>query len=125
VAQEVARILKPGGFYLGNVSFLEPWHDDSFFHMSPLGVFEFLTQAKFDIEHIWPGYGYSGYRAIMSMGNKATKPLAFVGDAVYWIYRSGNRVRDFLKRQTREGGSIVDAAKVAGATDWIARRPVD
>ena len=44
-AQEIARCLKPGGHYLGNVSFLEPWHDNSFFHMSPLGAFELLTQS--------------------------------------------------------------------------------
>jgi SAM-dependent methyltransferase len=85
LAQEIARVLKPGGYYFGNVSFLEPWHDDSFFHMSPLGVFETLTQAHFDIVHIWPGHGYSGFRAIMDMGNKATRPLRFLGDIMYCI----------------------------------------
>jgi SAM-dependent methyltransferase/uncharacterized protein YbaR (Trm112 family) len=124
VAQEVARVLKPGGYYLGNVSFLEPWHDDSFFHMSPLGVFELLTQADFDVSHIWPGRGYSGFRAICRMGNKVTRPLAFVGDAMYFLYNTGNRLRDRVRH--RSGGAqdsgISDAAKVAGATDWIARR---
>jgi SAM-dependent methyltransferase len=123
VAQDVARVLKPGGFYLGNVSFLEPWHDDSFFHMSPLGVFELLTQADFDILHIWPGLGYSGFRAILSMGNKVTMPLTFLGDGLYFIYRCGNRIRNLARR--REGwrtDSIADAARVSGATDWIARR---
>src|SRR5262245_8260924 len=124
VAQEVHRTLKPGGFYLGNVSFLEPWHDDSFFHMSPLGVFENLTQAKFQISNIWPGRGYSGFRAILSMGNKATKPLTFVGDAFNLAYRSGNKLRNLARRRKNWSiDRIEDAARVSGATDWIARRP--
>jgi SAM-dependent methyltransferase len=123
VAQEVSRSLKPGGFYLGNVAFLEPWHDDSFFHMSPLGVFELLTQADFDIMYIWPGQGYSGFRAILNMGNKATRPLTFLGDFVYFVYRYGNRIRNLVKRRDEwSTDSIVDSARVSGATDWIARR---
>lgn len=122
VAQEVARVLKPGGYYLGNVSFLEPWHDDSFFHMSPLGVHELLIQAGLDPINIWPGKGYSGFRAIMSMGNKVTRPLTFLGDAIYLLYRAGNTLRNIIKR--RNNGDIADAARVSGATDWIAQRPV-
>ena len=120
-AQEVARVLKPGGYYLGNVSFLEPWHDDSFFHMSPLGVFELLTQADFEVIHIWPSKGYSGFKAIPSMGNKATRPLTFLGDIMYFMYNSGNRLRVLVKSPDPKG-NITDSARVAGATDWIARR---
>jgi SAM-dependent methyltransferase len=119
VAQEVARVLKPGGYYLGNVSFLEPWHADSFFHMSPLGVFETLSQAGFEILNIWPGKNYSGFRSLLSMGNFATKPLTFLGDIVYCIYRASNSFRDTVKRRKRN--SIHDDARVAGAIDWIAR----
>jgi SAM-dependent methyltransferase len=125
VAQEVARVLKPGGYYLGNVSFLEPWHDDSYFHMSPLGAYENLKQAGFELLHIWPGHGYSGYRSIMAMGNKATGRITFVGDLIYLIYRSGNRLRNLAKRRKDWWiDRIEDAAKVAGATDWIARKPM-
>ena len=121
--QEVARVLKAGGFYLGNVSFLEPWHDDSYMHMSPLGVFELLTQAEFDVLNIWPGQGYSGFRAILSMGNKATKLLTPLGEVVYFIYRFGNRIRNLVKRRENwREDDIADLAKVAGATDWIAKR---
>ena len=123
VASEVKRVLKPGGYYLGNVSFLEPWHDDSFFHMTPLGVYELLTQAELDIDHIWPGEGYSGFRAILNMGNKATRPLTFLGDVMHFIYKSGNRLRNLLRGKRED--VIYDAARVAGATDWIARRPLD
>ena len=61
----------------------------------------------------------------MAMGNKATKPLVPVGDLMHVIYRSGARARDLVKRRSREEtkDGIRDAARVAGATDWIARRP--
>lgn len=116
IAQQVARCLKPGGYYLGNVAFLEPWHDDSFFHMTPLGVFEVLTQAKLDIKHIWPGVNYSGFHAILYMGNKATKPLTVFGDWVYALYKLGSKFR-------RKHG-IETLARISGATDWIASKPL-
>lgn len=121
--QQIHRALKPGGYYIGNVSFLEPWHDDSFFHMSPLGAFELLTQADFEVLHIWPGSGYHGYRALMKMGNKATSSLAFLGDGINLLYRSTNHLRNLAKRRkSSTSGDIWDAARVSGATDWIARR---
>ncbi len=124
VAQEVFRALKPGAAYLGNVSFLEPWHDDSFFHMSPLGVYELLTQAQFDVPAIWPGQGYDGFTAILSMGNKATRPLRFVGKALNAAYRYGNMARNLVKRREHWNvDRIEDAARISGATDWIAMRP--
>jgi SAM-dependent methyltransferase/uncharacterized protein YbaR (Trm112 family) len=122
VAQEVARVLVPGGRYLGNVSFLEPWHDDSFFHMTPLGVCELLTQAGLRIQIIWPGKGYSGFRAIMRMSGRVTRLMAPLGDAIHLVYRCGNWV---LRRAGARHTSIEDAAKVAGAVDWIARKPGD
>ena len=120
VAQEVFRTLKPGGHYLGNGSFLEPWHDASYFHMSVLGAFEFLTQAGYEVDHVWPGKGYSGYRALMTMGNRATQRTVFLGEALHSLYRFSNNLRARLKGVPR---SIVDDARVAGATDWIAHRP--
>jgi len=124
VAQEVARVLKPGGYYLGNVSFLEPWHDNSFFHMSVLGVIELLTQAGLEIKYVWPERGYSGYRSLFTMGNKLTKNIVLVGEAAYFIYRLGNRVKASARRifKTASVRDIYQVAKVSGAVFWIAVR---
>jgi ubiquinone/menaquinone biosynthesis C-methylase UbiE/uncharacterized protein YbaR (Trm112 family) len=126
VVQEVARVLKPGGFYLGNVSFLEPWHDDSLFHMSPLGAFELLKQADFEILYIWPGQNYSGFHAMMNMSNKVLKSLQFIGHGTYLLYKAGNQVRDLIKKsQSETSNTIMDNGKIAGAVDWIAKRPLE
>lgn len=127
VVQEVARVLKPGGYYLGNVSFLEPWHDHSFFHMSPLGVFQLLTQANLQIKYIWPEWGYSGYQALFAMGNRFTNSISFIGEAAYTFYRLENHLKKFVKGLLKHSSisDIHERAKVAGAIFWIAVRPRD
>jgi len=47
-ALEMARLLRPGGVLIGTVAFLEPYHEQSLFHHSHLGVVEILTNAGFD-----------------------------------------------------------------------------
>lgn len=112
--QQIHRVLKPGGYYMGNCAFMEPWHDDSYFHLSPLGAFELLRRADFEVLNIWPGKGYHGFGAIMRMGSRVTSMTAKVGDAIYWLYRTQYRLKG--------GMTIEQAARVAGAIDWIARK---
>lgn len=126
-AQEVFRALKPGGFYFGNVSFMEPWHDESFFHMSPLGVFELLRQAGFDAEFIWPQPDYLGYQALMRMGNKGTQLVSGLGAVMSRWYDFALYARDLAKRKrpSKAQDLIYDHGRVTGAMTWIARKPLE
>lgn len=123
--QEIYRVLKPGGIYLGNCSFMEPWHDESFFHISPNGAAALLLQAGFSPQAIWPAQGYSGYKALMKMGNRGTKAIAFLGTL---MHRYSTLFYD-IKRRTRgdagytDQAYLADIAITAGATDWIAKKP--
>lgn len=54
-SRELNRVLKPGGYFLGTIAFLEPFHGNSFFHMSHLGIQQLLGSANFEIDRIWPG----------------------------------------------------------------------
>jgi SAM-dependent methyltransferase len=123
--QEIWRVLKPGGKFVGTVSFMEPWHDNSFLHMSPLGVIELLTQAGFEITYVWPRQDYSGYEAIMAMGSSFTQPIAIAGRMLYGYYQLANGLRDVIKGllQRRVRPRILDEAKIAGSIAWIATRP--
>ncbi len=53
--EEVHRVLKPGSLFLGSVAFLEPYHDQSYFHFSPLALAEYLVEAGFDVAELQPG----------------------------------------------------------------------
>jgi len=52
---EIGRVLKPSGYFIGSVSFLEPYHSFSIFHWSPYGVYRVLSDAGLKVEWIRPG----------------------------------------------------------------------
>lgn len=62
---EVDRVTKPSGVFCGNVAFVEPYHGNSVFHHSPLGILSGLRTAGFDVERIGPagnGFLHTGAR---------------------------------------------------------------
>ncbi|MFN3936465.1 MAG: class I SAM-dependent methyltransferase [Gemmobacter sp.] len=124
-AAEAQRVLKPGGWMVGSMSFLEPWHDASLFHMTPGGVFRTLSGAGLEPLAVWPEFAWPGFRAMLSMGNKATRPLAVFGMALYGWYLAP-KVAQFVLRNRRlpARDDLYDpVARVAGAIAWIARKP--
>ncbi len=124
--QEALRVLRPGGHYLGNCSFMEPWHDESFFHMSPNGVIELLTAAGFQIDCVYPGRGWHGFKALPRMAFQGPfRALAPLGNIFNLVYRAQTALANARRRaQGRESHDpVFTAAKVAGAMTWIARKP--
>lgn len=123
--QEIFRVLKPGGLFLGNCSFMEPWHDESFYHTSPNGAAALLLQAGFEIEAVWPSHNYSGYMSLLSMGNKATRAVRFLGHAMNAYSRAFYGLKRRIKGPERYTSRdlAADLAITAGAVDWTARKP--
>ena len=76
-AKEVFRTLKPGGKFIGTVSFLEPYHQYSFFHQTHLGVRTLLTTAGFEIDAISP-YPRTALQALGKMAFFRPLPLWLV-----------------------------------------------
>lgn len=48
--EEVARVLRPGGYFVGSVAFLKPYHS-SYFHMTHDGVRELLESSDLRATH--------------------------------------------------------------------------
>lgn len=76
--KEVLRVLKPGGRFIGTVSFLEPFHDNSYYHHTHLGTFNSLDVAGFDIVKVAPSQGWDGLTAMAYMHMFSTMKPAFL-----------------------------------------------
>jgi len=61
---EINRIIKHGGYFIGAVAFLEPYHG-SYFHFSHQGLIRILAENNFRVIHLSPGW-----HGIEAMTNK-------------------------------------------------------
>ncbi len=122
--QEIRRVLKPGGLMLGNASFMEPWHDHSYFHLSPLGAIELLTAGGMKPIKVWPSRNYSGFKALAAMRVGKFNPARVLGLMMHF----GQDAEDALKARARKWlgkqlkPMVLMKASSAGAIDWIARK---
>lgn len=72
--KEVARVLKPGGTFIGSVAFLEPFHGNSYYHHTWLGLANMLQYGGFDIVQLAPGNNWQVFDAQSRMSAWAIFP---------------------------------------------------
>ena len=61
--KEVHRVLNSGGIFIGTVAFLEPFHGNSYYHYTHLGVYNMLVYGGFEVEQLAPGKGWQVFDA--------------------------------------------------------------
>lgn len=123
--REVHRVLRPGGYFIGTVAFLEPFHDNSFSHFTHLGTWHALRFAGFSVEAVMPIRGWHVARAQVEMGlgaklprwltRVATQPFAFAIE----IYALLGRLRGGDAARHERGLAL---ARHAGAFFFVARK---
>jgi SAM-dependent methyltransferase len=71
---EVARVLRPGGWFVGSVAFLKP-HHGSYFHMTHAGVSVLLTGAGLQPDHLAGAQSltYTLYGGLLPFGSRPMK----------------------------------------------------
>lgn len=120
--REAFRVLKPHGKIIGTVSFLEPFHGDSFYHHSHLGLYNSLHYGGFNIEKIAPSKSWSGLRAQANMILFPKLPRllsqAVVGP-IEWLHR----IWWFAGRTlTKKGDEQTRIRSTTGAFTFIASK---
>lgn len=53
--QEVGRVVKPGGYFVGSVSQLEPYHSYSTWNWTPYGLYRCLSAGGLNLVYVRPG----------------------------------------------------------------------
>lgn len=103
--REAYRVLKTGGRFLGTVAFLEPFHGDSFYHHSHLGLLNMLRYGGFQVERIAPSAQWSGLTAQASMAlfPLMPRPLAqAIIRPVEWLHKFWWWAGGLVARQSKE-----------------------
>src|SRR3954454_15998595 len=88
--REAFRVLKSGGTFIGTVAFLEPFHMDSYAHLTHLGTYNVLKHAGFDVQVVAPNTKWSALHALgnMILYPRLPGPLCDLMVApMYWLHR--------------------------------------
>jgi SAM-dependent methyltransferase len=124
--REVRRVLKPGGVFLGSVTYLVPFHDAaSYFNMTHCGVWSALADAGLETEFVLGEPDYLGLRALAFEGLFPRLPRALASalvEPVLWAHRA------YWQLQRWRGRPGFDRTRqnqlTTGAYAFRARRPV-
>jgi len=120
--REAYRVLKPHGKFIGTVAFLEPFHGDSYYHHTHLGIFNSLHYGGFSIVKLAPSVQWSGLRAQASMGLFPKMPWFMSRAIVYPIqvlHKLWWRVGRLIKPHTNKHLRIT---KTTGSFTFIATK---
>lgn len=117
--REVNRVLKKNKLFIGTVAFLEPFHADSFYHHTHLGIQNMLEFGGFNIESISPSETWT----VLTAQEKALFPgmpwnlSRIIFSPVQFLRRIWWRLYKMVKPQTDLNQFIRDTT---GAFTFIA-----
>jgi len=123
--KEVHRILKPGGLFIGTVAFLEPFHQDSFYHHTHLGIYNLLVTTGFEIRQIEPNLNWNGIQAIAKMSSFPGLPRK-VTNLLFCMIRAMTRICsiiDYIPGKTPGERKMLRYLYTTGGFRFIAVKP--
>lgn len=121
--QELFRVLKPGGVFLGTTQFMEPCNGSSHHNVTYLGLFDWMRASGFDVLHVEANVSWSGLGAMCELQylpgvpRRVKRPVVAILDRLH-------RSQATRRQQVRPApvGEGPDEA-TSGGFRWVARRP--
>jgi SAM-dependent methyltransferase len=120
--KEVFRVLKPGGIFIGTVSFLEPFHSNSYYHHSHLGTYNSLQEGGFKIKVVCPSAKWSVLMAQARMALFPKMPSALSRLIVlptHVLHRIWWKIGGLLNKRVTEQSRVTNTS---GAFTFIAEK---
>lgn len=124
---EAFRVLRPGGYIVGEVAFNEPFHDNSFFHHSVLGIASMLERHGFTLEALSPNRTWTVLKAHTLMCLLHGMPWGIarilmaplqIAHRVWWKVAH-------LVRKDDDTSELSRIYRTTGGTTFVARKSVD
>jgi SAM-dependent methyltransferase len=122
---EVYRVLEPKGTFIGSVAFLEPFHGDSFYHHTHLGIYNSLQYTGFEIDRIAPNENWSVLIAQSSMALFPKMPLPIskaIVMPIYLLHKAWWKL-GFLITHSKEANEKRRILTTAGSFFFIVHKP--
>lgn len=123
--QEVKRVLKDGGVLIGTVSFLEPFHENSFYHHTHLGLYNDLIHAGFEVQQLAASEDWQVFDAQANMA-----PWVFFPSLPNLLRKSIIRLPKLLSKWWFRMNGLVRKnplpekfSDVTGAFSYVAKKP--
>jgi SAM-dependent methyltransferase len=76
--REITRVLRPGGWFVGSVAFLKPYHG-SYFHMTHKGTVHLLTSHGLDVDKLMGAQSltYTLYGTLLPLGTRSISKFVY------------------------------------------------
>lgn len=111
-AAEIARILKPGGYFVGGASFWEGWHGSSHCHLTPEGWNALFVNSGLEWLDFWTGWGIvpAALTHVLTPGHFRSFGYA-LQNGIETVYRLLIGERGVRRLQLRASGSYMVCAR--------------
>lgn len=122
---EAFRVLKPGSMFIGTVSFLEPFHNDSYYHHSHLATYNSLRNAGFKSLQVSPSPDWPALLAISEMALFRMLPARLTRILV-WPLQALHRLWwtvGYAFTRSERSSEKYRLLSTSGAFTFIARKP--
>jgi SAM-dependent methyltransferase len=118
--REVRRVLRPGALYVGTVAFLEPFHLDSYFHMTHLGVAQVMRRGGLELVELETNEDWLASDALDAMEPRWGRLTLVRRAATHRLGRTARRVASRVHPKHPDW-----SRNVTGGFRFVARRPAN